>query len=277
MANLSVFVGSSSEALPYARAVRACFEADKGSPGDPGIDVTLWNEDFFRPGSTFIETLTRELPRFDFAVFVLAPDDLIDRRGTAAKGPRDNIIFELGLFMGHLTRARTFAIVQETADALPSDLAGVVTDRYRPRDDGNHRGAVGGACDRLLKRVRELGVSDRKAGRHLAAITDRQDAMESQVKILRLLTSGLLTSPEKDHMRGLTSDGKFMVWFHNDMMSELKHLDALRYVLPHPGRGLNDIYERDGKAQEFDLKQYVYVTDAGKEYLRLLEQLSANA
>lgn len=274
MANLSVFVGSSSEALPYARAVRACFEADKGSPGDPGIDVTLWNEDFFRPGSTFIETLTTEVSRFDFAVFVLSPDDLIDRRGTSAKGPRDNIIFELGLFMGHLTRARTFAIVQETAEALPSDLAGVVNDRFRPRDDENHRAAVGAACDRLLKRIRELGISDRKAGRQIAAITDRQDAMESQVKILRVLTSGLITDPEKDHMRGLAGEGQFLVWFHNDMMSELRHLDALRYVLPHQGRGLNDIYERNGRADKFDLKQYVYVTAAGREYLRLLEQLS---
>ncbi len=69
--------------------------------------------------------------------------------------------------------------------------------------------------------------------------------------------------------------GPYDVRFHHDMMAELKHLDALRYVQPRAGRGLNDIYERDGRGEHFDLKQYVYLTEAGLEYLRLLEELSA--
>jgi hypothetical protein len=277
MGNLSVFVGSSSEALPYAKAVRACLEDDglaSAPSGEPKIDVTLWSEDFFVPTSTFIESLANALPRFDFAVFVLTPDDLIGRRDLSSKGPRDNVVFELGLFMGHLGRARTFALVQEDTSAIPSDLAGVVTARYRLREGGSERAAVGAACDRILKVVRNVGISEEKTGRKLAAIADRQNEMESQVKILRLLAKGLITDPEKDHMRGLAGEGPFLVWFHNDMMAELKHLDARRYVLPHPGKGLNHIYERDGKAEKFDLKNYVHVTDMGREYLRLLDQLS---
>jgi hypothetical protein len=270
MANVSVFVGSSSEALNYAKAARVALEEDSTAnnrQNDPTIDVTIWNEEFFLQGSTYIETLVNALPRFDFAVFVLTPDDLIGRREVSSMGPRDNVIFELGLFMGHLGRARTFALVQENT---------VVTARYRPRIDGNDRAAVGAACDHILKVIRELGVSDRKAGQRLTEMTYRQDAMESQVNVLLLLAKGLITDPEKNHMRGLAHEGSFDVWFHNDMMAELKHLDALRYVLPNQGRGLNDIYERDGKAEKFDLKQYVYITDTGREYLRLLDQLSSS-
>jgi predicted nucleotide-binding protein len=281
MATVSVFVGSSSEALPYARAVRAALEEESGTRNRHNgltIDVTLWNEDFFLPTSTFIETLVNGLPRFDFAVFVLAPDDLIGRRDVSAMGPRDNVIFELGMFMGYLGRTRTFAIVHENATATPSDLAGVTTDRFRSRVDNNgrenHRAAVGAACDRITKIIHELGVSERKAGQRIAEMTQRQDAMESQVNVLRLLAKGLITSPEKDHMRGLASPSPFLVWYHPDMMTELKHLDALRYVLPCEGKGLNHLREFEGKAYQFDLKHFVYITESGREYLRLLEQLS---
>ena len=58
----SVFVGSSSEGLEFARAARGLLSQD--------AEVTLWNEGFFGLGSTFIETLINALPRFDFAILV---------------------------------------------------------------------------------------------------------------------------------------------------------------------------------------------------------------
>ena len=44
----------------------------------------------------------------DFAVLVLTPDDITLSRGTTIASPRDNAIFELGLFMGTNGRNRTF-------------------------------------------------------------------------------------------------------------------------------------------------------------------------
>src|SRR5262249_3986074 len=112
-------------------------------------EVMLWNEDVFPPGSTFIESLVKALPRFDFAVLVLTPDDLVQSRNDEILGPRDNVIFELGLFMGHLGRSRTFAIHQANAPVkIPTDLSGVATLQYSwPRSDGSHMAAVGAACD----------------------------------------------------------------------------------------------------------------------------------
>jgi len=49
-------------------------------------------------------------PRFDFAALVLTADDLTASRQVVSLGPRDNVLFELGLFMGRLGRSRTFVI-----------------------------------------------------------------------------------------------------------------------------------------------------------------------
>ena len=50
-------------------------------------------------------------------------------------------LFELGLFMGHLGRERTF-VVHPSGESvkIPSDLAGLTTAPYQwPRGDGNHQ------------------------------------------------------------------------------------------------------------------------------------------
>src|SRR5277367_3423628 len=70
MAKPSIFIGSSTEGLDFARAARALLAFD--------AEITLWNEGFFTLGNTFIKTLINSLPRFDFAVLVLTPDDLVN-------------------------------------------------------------------------------------------------------------------------------------------------------------------------------------------------------
>ena len=73
-------------------------------------EVTLWDEGFVTITDTFIESLVNALPRFDFAALVLTPDDLTTSRQTSALSPHDNVLFELGLFMGRRGRSRTFVI-----------------------------------------------------------------------------------------------------------------------------------------------------------------------
>jgi len=152
----TLFVGSSSEGVEFARAVRAALEHD--------AEVTVWDEGVFEAGQTYVENLTQALDRFDFAVLVLTPDDVVQSKSADASSPRDNVIFELGLFMGRLGRGRTF-ILQPSGLGLkiPSDLSGVVTASYVwPRADTNYKAAVATASDEIRKRIRSLGKRDKR-------------------------------------------------------------------------------------------------------------------
>ena len=270
MGNPSTFIGSSSEGLEFARAVRSLLDRD--------AEVTIWNEGIFSPGNTFIDTLINALPRFDFAILVLTPDDLSTSRDVQTFSPRDNVLFEIGLFMGRLGRARTFLLHQANAKLkIPTDLSGVTTATYEwPRQDGSHRSAVGAACDSIRLAMRDLGVSDLKTNRQLNEIKSRQDSAESSIQTLKLLVKGLITDFEYDKLRGLSAGEKFMVKFRNDMMLEIKRLVALGYVAPLPKYKVESIRERDGRG-EFDLKQYVRITAEGTEYLKRRTELLEGA
>jgi len=122
-----LFIGSSSEALPTAEALRAGLVS-------PGVEIGLWSEDVFEASDTTIESLEAELSRCDFAVLVLSPDDQVLSRKTRRHAPRDNVIFELGMFMGALTRGRTYIVQPKAAASLkiPTDLLGITVLSYDP-------------------------------------------------------------------------------------------------------------------------------------------------
>ena len=90
-----LFVGCSAESLHIARAIQSALDHDP-------IVVEIWTDNIFEASSFPIESLERESPRVDFAALVLSPDDKIISRDTSSDAPRDNLVFELGFFMGCL-------------------------------------------------------------------------------------------------------------------------------------------------------------------------------
>jgi len=121
-----VFVGSSSESEKYAEATKRILEQDGK------LSVEHWRDYFERAGSkTAIEVLTSAVMEFDFGVFILSPDDVLTLRGETGKVVRDNVIFEVGMFIGALDRDRVFLITSDKYDAnLPGDLGGVNIGAY---------------------------------------------------------------------------------------------------------------------------------------------------
>jgi len=72
---------------------------------------------------------------FHYAVFVFTPDDQLHTRGGTKPVARDNVLFELGMFIGKLGRRRAFAIHPgKRGIALPSDLSGITTAPYDPEE-----------------------------------------------------------------------------------------------------------------------------------------------
>lgn len=143
-----LFMGSSTEALDVARAMEDRLSSE--------VEVRLWSNDFFGLNAETLDTLLKTIALYDFAVFVLGADDVAVSRWKPSRTPRDNVVLELGMYMGRLGRRRSFAVC-EAGSKLPSDLNGLTIPRYkRPRRKGDDlAAAVEEACQKILRAIRE--------------------------------------------------------------------------------------------------------------------------
>ncbi|MFL5383686.1 MAG: nucleotide-binding protein, partial [Longimicrobiaceae bacterium] len=148
-----LFIGSSSEALDIARALQTQMDYD--------LECTIWTQGVFQPGQFTLEALVDAANGFDFAVLIAQSDDKSESRGSTFVTPRDNVLFELGMFMGILGRRRTFILYNRDAQPkLPSDLAGVTALTYATRADNNLMAALGPACYKLREEARIQGFRE---------------------------------------------------------------------------------------------------------------------
>jgi Predicted nucleotide-binding protein containing TIR-like domain len=97
--------------------------------------VDLWMTSF-NPGTTTLGRLVELAHEVDFAAFVFARDDWTttgapasDATPSGQASPRDNVVFEAGLFGGVLGMQRAF-ILHSSGSKLPSDLLGLTSIRY---------------------------------------------------------------------------------------------------------------------------------------------------
>jgi len=112
-------------------------------------DVEPWTT-VFNPGTTTIERLLELTHEVDFAAFVFAQDDWTSdgpRATDAIASPRDNVVFEAGLFGGVLGMRRTF-ILHAKGAKLPTDLLGLTSIRY-----GDSTAEVGTVIEKLRSAV----------------------------------------------------------------------------------------------------------------------------
>ena len=149
-----LFIISSVESLPIARAIQNAFEHDP-------FAVVIWTDGVFKVANYTLQSLEDEVDKSDFAIAIAHADDLTTVRGADWPTPRDNVIFELGLFMGRLGRAR--AILMEPREEkvkLPSDLAGVTTIPYSFEAGDDAAASLGPACNRLRDHINALGPNN---------------------------------------------------------------------------------------------------------------------
>lgn len=106
-----------------------------------------------------IDSLLAHVDRADFAVFAFGPDDQVTSRSEAYLAPRDNVVFELGLYMGRLSRDRCYIVKEHSSDIkIPSDLLGVTMLTYVHATGDDLGIALGPVCTQLEDVIRRLGV-----------------------------------------------------------------------------------------------------------------------
>jgi hypothetical protein len=110
-------------------------------------------------------------------------------RGTERPVARDNVLFELGLFVGGLGRDRTFMLFDRSnPPALPTDLAGVSAATFEPHSSGNLQAALGAACTRIQMSIEKLGVRESQKVQRLAEATETMEGAGSRMReLIRLL------------------------------------------------------------------------------------------
>jgi predicted nucleotide-binding protein len=110
-----LFIGSSKEGQPIAEQV----EKELSSIAD----CKIWCKQF-EMGNSAYEDLVNKLSLYDYGVLIATSDDITYSRKTEKTSPRDNVIFEFGLFAGRLGRQRAF-LMAESGVKIPSDLNGI--------------------------------------------------------------------------------------------------------------------------------------------------------
>lgn len=147
-----LFIASSVETLPVAEAVNVNLDHD--------FEVTIWKNGTFKLSSSTIDDLVEKSSSVDFALFIFAPDDIASIRSRKEHVVRDNVIFEMGLFVGAIGKSRSFILKpRDTEMHLPTDLLGVTpTDYDATRSDGDLVSATNRACSLIKAEVERLGL-----------------------------------------------------------------------------------------------------------------------
>ena len=122
-----IFLGSSKKQTKLLEALTRGLE--------DVCDVEPWTTTF-NPGTSTLDRLVELTREVDFAAFVFAHDDWTAAGAPASPAvesgqasPRDNVVFEAGLFGGAVGMRRTF-ILHSNGSKLPTDLLGLTCVRY---------------------------------------------------------------------------------------------------------------------------------------------------
>ncbi len=135
-----IFIGCSVEGLTEAKIIQMELAHS--------ASTVIWSQGVFGLSRGTLETLVEKAPSFTHAILVLTPDDMLTKRANEAPTARDNVLFELGLFMGALGRERTFVVAEKSVQ-LPSDLAGIATVSFQRGEGINVVANMGPAVTKL--------------------------------------------------------------------------------------------------------------------------------
>ena len=176
-----IFLGSSGKQEKLLQALTRGLEEV--------AQVEPWTTSF-NPGTTTLERLLELTRQVDFAAFVFAQDDwttgsplATEPAASGQASPRDNVVFEAGLFGGVLGMRRTL-ILHASGAKLPSDLLGLTCVRY---DAATTPAEIRSINQKLRKAIEDEGCVARIEGLWWQfSLTERSSREPSAVSLLRI-------------------------------------------------------------------------------------------
>src|SRR5262245_15912132 len=214
-----IFLGSSGKQAKLLQALTRGLE--------DVAHVEPWTTSF-NPGTTTLERLLELTREVDFAAFVFAQDDWTTNSPPAVPAPtpgqaspRDNVVFEAGLFGGVLGMRRTF-ILHASGAKLPTDLLGLTLIRY---EEAMTAAEMRGVNQKLRRAIESEGrIGGIEGIWWQFSLTERSPDEPSAVSLLRI-------SRDRDGM--LESTGHS--WQADGMLSARYWSEAARQRRDPPG------------------------------------------
>lgn len=153
-----VFIASASESLEIAELIQLKLKYD--------AKCVIWTDLIFDNKERPLDSLLKNIDKFDFSVFIFSSDDGIIIRQKSFKCTRDNVIFEAGLFMSKMGLDRTFILVDKQAKDFhfPTDLYGFspIDYEYNSGDEFDSSD-LGPACTEIKRGIKRLGFRESKS------------------------------------------------------------------------------------------------------------------
>ena len=189
--------------------------------------VVPWTTSF-NLGTTTIERLFELANEVDFAAFLFAQDDWTSQSQEATPSPgqaspRDNVVFEAGLFGATLGMRRTFILHADGAK-LPSDLLGLTCIRY----EGTKPTQMRVINEKLRKAIENEGSTASIEGIWWQfSLTERSAREPSAVSLLKI-------SRDRDGALELTGrswqeDGTLSARYWSEAVKEKKESSGIFY------------------------------------------------
>jgi hypothetical protein len=172
----TVFVGSSTPALPIAKEVRRGLS--------DVADVVVWDT-AFDTGTWLLGGILNRAQQSDFGVFIIREDDMTRIRHTDYMTVRDNVLFEAGIFMGALGPERTILLWPSGHHSkklrLPTDLEGLLRETYSAPRSRLERPDIRLALASIRRRIESMGPALRSGYNEIATL--RQALHERDIDV----------------------------------------------------------------------------------------------
>ncbi|WP_162198407.1 nucleotide-binding protein [Vibrio nigripulchritudo] len=234
-----LFIGSSVEGLRIAESVKAQLEHSD-------IRAEIWTQGTFKANGYPLEQLECALDKYQHGLFVMTPDDMVFSRDAKYAAARDNVLLELGMFIGRYGRNNCFILVPrgENTPKMPSDLSGFNTVSYNSEwADESIDAALGSPVREIRQSIEE--ITERKKGNSLGLKRNSEDSNEidsSQSEILKLLFSvpdGTKSNIIVDYM----DLDKSLCLYHIDQLTKYDYVDNVNETIVITQKGRKQVVE----------------------------------
>lgn len=249
-----LFIASSAESLSIADAVNVNLDHD--------FEVTIWKNGTFKLSSNTIDDLISKSSSVDFALFIFSLDDIVTIREKTEHVVRDNVLFELGLFVGAIGKERSFILKPRNVEMhLPTDLLGLtLADFDGNRSDGDLVSATNRACSLIKNEVERLGLINHASlseTKRLKANPVEYDYSEIDFQFLSKCLCTHTSEPEGISFLSISNGLR-------EINNALLHLSAIKLE----GSGLVEktIATAANSHEEYDYYSYT-ITELGIDFL----------